>query len=133
MNDEQQLTETGIVLASLINSIAEVIHETNRAYCKVIGDVVQKPFSECSDDTKQSIFSGILYKIKNPKATPEDQHEQWCKTKIVQGWAYSETRNDELKLHNCMVPYKKLPEKQQVKDALFGSIVLTMAKQFDLI
>ena len=117
---------------SIIQMIAEVAHEVNRSYCNFIDDNVLAEWSNVSDHIKESIYAGILYRIENPNATPEDNHKSWMKTKLSQGWAYSKTRNDELKLHPNLVPYNKLPTSQRLKDTLFSSVVDTLIKQYNL-
>jgi len=46
----------------------------------------------------------------------ENVHEVWAATRITQGWKYGEQRNDELKTHPCLVPYKELPEEEKKYD-----------------
>ncbi len=43
-------------------------------------------------------------------------HEVWAKSRIGQGWTYGEKRNDELKLHPCLIPYEDLPEVEKDYD-----------------
>ena len=43
-------------------------------------------------------------------------HEVWAQTRISQGWTYGAERNDTLKQHPCLVPYKDLPEEERVYD-----------------
>lgn len=56
------------------------------------------------------------------KEIPQDQvidlaieeHDDWCKEKIAQGWTYGEERDDEKLIHNYLVPWDDLsPEIQQ--------------------
>ncbi len=46
----------------------------------------------------------------------ENVHEVWAATRITQGWKYGEQRNDELKTHPGLVPYKELPEEEKKYD-----------------
>lgn len=43
-------------------------------------------------------------------------HEMWAQTRIQQGWVYGDERNDFLKHHPCLVPYKDLPEEEKEYD-----------------
>lgn len=43
-------------------------------------------------------------------------HEVWAQTRIKQGWTYGEQRDDEKKLHPCLVPYEELPEDEKLYD-----------------
>ena len=43
-------------------------------------------------------------------------HEVWAQSRMEQGWAYGEERNDALKHHPCLVPYEELPEIEKAYD-----------------
>ncbi|MBE6752816.1 MAG: Ryanodine receptor Ryr [Ruminococcaceae bacterium] len=46
----------------------------------------------------------------------KNTHEVWAANRIAQGWSYGEQRDDERKLHPCLVPYEELPESEKVYD-----------------
>lgn len=46
----------------------------------------------------------------------ENVHEVWAQNRILQGWSYGSTRNDDLKQHPCLVPYHQLPEGEKSYD-----------------
>lgn len=109
-----------------IENIAMVCHETNRAYCKSIGDNSQPEWEKAPDWQKQSAISGVEFHLKNPDAVPEDSHNSWMKEKEADGWIYGKEKNPETKEHPCIVPYNQLPIEQQKKDALFIAVVHTL-------
>lgn len=43
-------------------------------------------------------------------------HEIWAETRIKQGWTYGKERNDNLKMHPCLIPYEDLPDEEKVYD-----------------
>jgi len=43
-------------------------------------------------------------------------HEVWASERIKQGWRYGEKRDDELKLHPCLIEYDNLPEYEKDYD-----------------
>ena len=49
-------------------------------------------------------------------ALAEAEHEGWMNWHLAQGWCYNPTRNDEKKLHNCLLPFSKLSDKNKGKD-----------------
>ena len=59
-------------------------------------------------------------------------HEVWAETRILQGWTYGEQRNDELKIHPCLVPYEELPEEEKEYDCntAIGTLKLIMKLRF---
>lgn len=46
----------------------------------------------------------------------EKEHERWIKNKIATGWTQGKERNDEKKIHTCLLPWDELPEKEKDKD-----------------
>jgi hypothetical protein len=43
-------------------------------------------------------------------------HETWALERIKQGWQYGPERNDNKKLHPCLVPYDDLPDSEKLYD-----------------
>ncbi len=43
-------------------------------------------------------------------------HENWAELRLAQGWKYGTERNDEAKLHPCLVNYEDLPESEKEYD-----------------
>jgi len=106
-----------------VESIAEVCHETNRAYCSVTGDDSQPPWYGAPEWQRDSAIKGVKFHLANPNAKPEDSHNNWLEQKVAEGWTYGPVKNPEKKEHPCLVPYNGLPMAQQVKDALFIGVV----------
>ncbi len=106
-----------------VTQIAEVAHETNRVYCKVIGAFSQIPWDGAPDWQKESGIKGVRFSLDNPNADPSAQHVAWLKDKYADGWKYGEVKDPEKKEHPCCMPYEELPESQRVKDALFVGVV----------
>ena len=48
----------------------------------------------------------------------ENTHEVWSEGRMMQGWVYGPKRNDALKHHLCLVPYRFLTEKEKEYDIL---------------
>jgi len=46
----------------------------------------------------------------------KNTHEVWSKQRFAEGWKYGKTRDDEKKLHPCLVPYEELPENEKEYD-----------------
>ena len=46
------------------------------------------------------------------------EHDRWVWQKRLEGYSYHGTRNDELKRHNCLVPFEDLPEYEKEKDRI---------------
>ena len=46
----------------------------------------------------------------------KNTHDVWSKGRINDGWSYGEKRDDERKLHPCLVPYEELSEAEKEYD-----------------
>jgi hypothetical protein len=120
----QPIDEIEIRLAAvLVDSIAKMAHEINRAYCLALGDGSQPEWKDAPEWQKDSARKGVQFHMSNPDATPENSHEEWLKVKAFDGWVYGETKDPEKKIHPCMKPYRELPRDQRVKDYLFRAVV----------
>jgi hypothetical protein len=110
----------------LLETIARVCHETNRAYCDSLGDHSQLPWSEAPEWQRESCRDGVLYRLDHPEASPREMHQQWLARRREEGWSYGPTKDAEKKTHPCFIPYEELPRAQQRKDALFSAVVDTL-------
>lgn len=110
-----------------IEHIAEVCHEVNRAICEAAGDHSQKPWTAAAEWQRKSAVDGVRFALAHPEATPEEQHEEWARAKLADGWTYGAVKDADAKTHPCLVPYADLPFEQRVKDYAFRAIVGSMA------
>lgn len=46
----------------------------------------------------------------------EAEHDGWMETKLQNGWKFGEIRDDDQKIHNCLIEYAALSEKDKDKD-----------------
>jgi hypothetical protein len=46
----------------------------------------------------------------------ETEHERWMQSKLVEGWKYASKTDKAKKMHNCLVPWDKLPNREKDKD-----------------
>lgn len=107
--------------------IAQICHETNRAYCELLGDTSQAPWNDASDWQKQSTLNGVVshqIALQNREPLPPSHsHDLWLAEKRAAGWKYGPVKDAEKKEHPCFVSYHELPAEQRVKDYLFSAIV----------
>lgn len=103
--------------------IALVCHQANKAWCEANGDPSQKDWVDAEEWQRDSAVKGVLFRLNNPDAGKDLQHNAWMKDKIDSGWVYGEVKDADAKTHPCIVPFDQLPEFQQKKDALFCAIV----------
>ncbi len=46
----------------------------------------------------------------------EAEHERWMQFRLDDGWSYAPHMDPAQRLHNCLVPWEKLPEEEKEKD-----------------
>lgn len=108
---------------SLAEIIAPVCHAANKAWCEASGDWTQKDWNEAEQWQKDSAIKGVQFRIDNPNAGHDAQHNAWMADKIADGWVYGIKKDAEAKTHFCIVPFEQLPKFQQQKDILFCAVV----------
>lgn len=106
-----------------IVQIASVCHEANKAWCECAGDRTQKSWGEAEQWQRDSAIKGVQFRLDNPEAGEDSQHNAWMQDKVNDGWIYGEVKDPEAKTHPCIVPFDQLPDFQQKKDKLFCAIV----------
>jgi hypothetical protein len=103
--------------------IAKVCHQANKAFCEANDDNSQKDWHEAEKWQRESAIKGVAFRINNPDAGHDAQHNSWMQEKVDAGWVFGEVKDAEAKTHPCIVPFEKLPKFQQQKDALFCAVV----------
>lgn len=112
-----------LVRKNRITAIAMICHEANRAWCIANGDNTQKTWDAAEEWQRESARKGVEFRLNNPDAKHDAQHNAWMQDKINDGWVYGMIKDAEKKTHPCIVPFEQLPLFQQKKDALFCAIV----------
>ena len=79
-------------------------------------------------DTGDVVLDESLQQLMETIA--RDIHEQWAKSRMDDGWLYGPERNDEKKLHPCLVPYEELPETEKEYDRNSALATLKLITKF---
>ena len=106
-----------------VTDIAIMCHQANKTWCEMNADHSQKDWNEAEQWQRDSAIKGVEFRLNNPDAGKDSQHNAWMQDKLSNGWVYGEEKNADKKTHPCLVSFDKLPEFQQKKDALFCAIV----------
>ena len=110
-----------------IEQIAELCHEANKSICEASGDNSQRQWDDAAEWQQKSAIDGVRFRIDNPDATAEEQHNAWCKAKLNDGWQYGK-KDADAKTHPYLVTYDLLPFAQRVKDHVFAAIVMAATR-----
>lgn len=110
---------------ALIEKAARVAHEANRAWCIANGDMSQPTWDDAPDWQQESARNGVAFHMNNPGAGDSASHDNWMAEKVAAGWVYGLVKNPDAQppTHPCIVAFEDLPKEQQIKDAIFRSIV----------
>lgn len=114
-----------------IESIAQVAHEVNKAYCESINDHSQMPWDEAPENIKASAIDGVKFHLQNPDADPKSSHENWMRGKEADGWKWGPVKDAEKKEHPCFIAYEELLTDQKSKDYLFRQVVHSLKPFLD--
>src|SRR5437868_3368170 len=99
-----------------IEQIAQIAHETNRAYCETIADYSQPEWLNAPGWQRQSARKQVEFHLKAHAAgvtpSPSASHDSWLEEKRADGWKYGPIKDAEKKEHPCFVPYDELPYEQ---------------------
>ncbi|GBG26261.1 Ryanodine receptor [Hondaea fermentalgiana] len=60
----------------------------------------------------------------------ENTHEEWALQRTQQGWTYGMSRDDEHKLHPCLVPYSELTDEEKEYDRITAMKTLKLLLSF---
>jgi hypothetical protein len=121
-NGSQEQWEA-LVEKNYLIGIAKVCHQANKAWCESEGDESQLDWAFAEQWQRDSAVKGVEFRLANPDAGPDAQHNAWSADKVADGWIYGEVKDAEKKTHPCLVPFDQLSLFQQKKDKLFSAIV----------
>ncbi|XP_073497742.1 ryanodine receptor 1 isoform X6 [Phyllobates terribilis] len=79
-------------------------------------------FVPCPVDTIQIVLPPHLERIREKLA--ENIHELWALTRIEQGWTYGPIRDDNKRLHPCLLDFHSLPEPERNYNLLMSGETL---------
>lgn len=113
-------------MSKLIEQVAKVCHEANRAYCETIGDVSQPSWQYAPEWQKDSARNGVKFHfdkhVEGVDPSPSASHDSWLMQKRAEGWKYGPVKDPVKKEHPCFVEYDQLPLDQRRKDYIFAAI-----------
>jgi hypothetical protein len=112
----------------IIEDIAKICHQANKALCQIHGDHSQLDWESASMWQHDAAINGVKFHLDNPTALPQASHEAWIKEKVRNGWVYGPVKNAELKTHPCIILFDELLPQDQAKDYLFANIVHSLKK-----
>jgi len=111
-----------------IEKIAEICHETLRAYSECLGETLLPAWRDTRKWQRESTHASVRIIKMFPETTPEELHVVWSKHKIATGWTYGSIKSEKRKTHPNLVPYASLSIEQRAKDYIFLSLAKELLK-----
>lgn len=71
-------------------------------------------YEPCPIDTGDVIVPDSLASLL--EALARNAHDVWATQRLRAGWRYGVTRDDDQRLHPCLVPYEELPDEEREYD-----------------
>lgn len=105
----------------ILTLCCRIAADANIHYCLNINEPPPPAWDGLTNAMQEGMIKGAQMALAG--SSPEQSHENWCKTRLAEGWEYATITDRDNKKHACLVPYNELPEAQRVKDALFQGIV----------
>jgi hypothetical protein len=117
------VTDQDSALGQLVEKIARVCHEANRAYCITIGDNSHESWPEAFEWQRESSRAGVRAVLTGRIQNPGDAHREWLAHKKDTGWKFGAVKDPVSLTHPSMLPFEQLPHDEQLKDYLFMAVV----------
>lgn len=73
---------------------------------------------EISNERLESLINGTKWALEHPDATPEDNHMEWVREKIKQGYTWGNKLDVEKKTHPSLLYFEDLPKVERDKDTM---------------
>ncbi len=108
-------------------AIAEITHETIRAYDKSRGTEIEPHWDDLPEGKQSGKIRGVGYVLSHPNTSPAENHMAWCEFWLEQGWSVGAAKDVVGKRHHHLVPFHMLPHEQKVKDHMFVNTVLLLS------
>lgn len=90
--------------------LAELVHETNRAYIIDSAYVyVPDGWRQLSDEERDELIDTVKKITSNPTIEAWEVHESWLRRRCHSGWTEGETHNKDLRTHPWLRSYEELP------------------------
>jgi hypothetical protein len=92
------------------NAIAEVVHETLRAYDVVNFATQTESWRNTPETEKNNLTEDLEYILTTTNVTPKQMHDRWWNKREAEGWVYGPVNDLYGKTSPFLVDYEALPD-----------------------
>lgn len=96
---------------TLVDKIANVVHEAYRAWAEVNGDAAEPSWEDA--DARQQAAARDGVKLTLAGRNPEQVHEAWRQHKLAAGWSVGDVKDPEAKTDPALKPFNQLTSMQK--------------------
>lgn len=75
-----------------------------------------KRYSNVSSSDYMYVVNRLVKQGVPFEKTTELEHIRWCRYHYINNWKYGAQRNNEKRIHNCLIPFSELSEEEKLKD-----------------
>lgn len=111
----------------LIEAAATAICDLNASFVNAItgeNNSTALPWAQMPETARMGMIAAVTACLRNPAATPQEQHDRWMAARTADGWTYGPVASRENKTHPNLVPWNELSQVEQFKDAIFCTVLL---------
>ena len=112
------------------------LRESNRAAADHVATKIRLLLQEDADvDADACQRAAARYKetfAQQKEVYRQMEHERWLRFYSLHNWRYGEVRNDEKRVHPCVVPYAQLSEEERAKDDYAWLLIEALATEAEM-
>jgi RyR domain len=116
---------TGGTGPGMVERVAEVVHEANRAWDKVRGVPPGPSWEQAEDWQRAAAIKDVRLTLAG--APPSQLHEAWRHQKLAQGWTAGAVKDRQAKTDPMLVPFTQLSSEDKRTPALAAAITQVLA------
>jgi hypothetical protein len=109
----------------MVERVAEVVHEANRAWDTVRGVPPGPPWEQAQDWQREAAVKDVRLTLAG--APPSQLHETWRQRKLALGWKPGAVKDRQAKTDPMLVPFTDLSAEDQRTPALAAAITHALA------
>ena len=116
-----------------IELVAEAVHESLRAYKKLIEQEQGPTWLYLNEEDKTILIKIVTRLVDGKPVGTKEIHDWWVEYKEELGWQHGPVKNYFKKTHPCLVNYWSLPYKERLKDIIIRQMVTLYASVYGVV
>jgi RyR domain len=110
---------------SMVEQVAQVVHEANRAWDNARGVTPGPPWDQAQEWQREAAIKDVRLALAG--APPSQLHETWRRGKLAHGWTTGPVKDRQAKTDPMLVPFTELSGEDQRTPELIAAITAALA------